>query len=146
MTHAKTVNRLYDGDTFDHRGHTFKIPRVFRVVAFGTCYRPGRLYKGRGTSHKGAYTAIERVGMGYAVWSTDTTAEPWREGYGSFVHTGGIRCMRDMIRAEMSRPGITQIAIKTNQDREFARVYRQVNGTIRVRVEVDTPDIQVSEN
>lgn len=127
--HAKTTSHL-------------RIPRVFRVVAFGTCYRPGRLYKGRGPSHKGAYTVIERIGMGYDVWSPNTTAEPWRDGYGSFVHAGGIRRMRDMIRTEMSRPGITQLAIKTNQNQDFARVYRQTDGTLRVCV----ADVQVSEN
>jgi len=52
--------------------------RPYRVLVSARMFRRGRLYKGRGPAHKGAYCAIEPCIGGYVLWNPDHTVESSR--------------------------------------------------------------------
>lgn len=104
------------------------LPSPLRVSVSQRGYRPGKLYKGRGTAHRGAYTAVAPVVYGFMAWTPDTTAEPWREGYGSFLFAD-IHATRAEILRQLSDPRTTQIQVRTNQDRCLFVINRKADGS-----------------
>jgi hypothetical protein len=90
-------------------------------------FRPGKVYKGRGPAHKGAYTAIAPVTFGFVAWSSDTTAEPWREGFGSFL-LSDIHKTRAAIAGFLADARTTQIQVRNNQDRCLFVINRTADG------------------
>lgn len=108
---------------------TFSAVRPLRVCVFGHVWQRGRLYAGRGPNNRGARTAIEPILAGWHAWTPDTTAEPHREGYGSFCYLGGLRALAAARRA-FRQSGVTQVQIRTNQDRKVLIFNRRNDGRI----------------
>jgi hypothetical protein len=99
-----------------------------RLVVAQRGYRPGKVYKGRGATHKGAYTAIAPVTFGFVAWSADTTAEPWRDGFGSFL-LSDIHKTRAAIAGLLADARTMQIQVRDNQDRCLFVVNRTADGS-----------------
>jgi hypothetical protein len=88
----------------------------FRIDVFGT----QEITKKRGRKQ---YT--ERQGFGYQLWNPceDTAAREGRPGFGSFMFYG-LGVTRRAALDALLQPGIEQVAIKTNQDKRIATLYR----------------------
>jgi hypothetical protein len=98
-----------------------------RLVVAQRGYRPGKVYKGRGPAHKGAYTAIAPVTFGFVAWSSDTTAEPWRDGFGSFL-LSDIHKTRAAIAGFWQTRGPCRYRSGNNQDRCLFVINRTADG------------------
>jgi len=105
------------------------IRQPFRVLVSQRGWCKGRTYAGRGPQHKGAKSVIEPVIWGFVAWTADTTAEPWREGFGSFLF-GDIHKTREAISRYLADARTTQISVRTNQDRTLFVYNRHADGRI----------------
>ena len=66
-------------------------------------------------------------GAAYVLWNSECTCEPWRlEGSGSFLWNGLHAVRRAAMAVFADDPNVHQISIRTNQDREVYRFYRQL--------------------
>jgi len=88
------------------------IPRPYRILAFGR----STVTKGRG---KRARQVVQ--GYGYVGWNPDECArlmfDPGRlQGDGTFCWPG-IHAARAAAMAELAKPEIHQVSVRTNQDR-----------------------------
>ena len=102
----------------------------YRLAIFAAVYRPTRLYKGRGPTHKGAYTAIEIIGVGWLGWTADQAAEPARLiGSGTFLYYGALRALI-AVRQAFRDPRVRQVQIRTNQDCAVLIYNRQPDGRV----------------
>lgn len=79
------------------------------------------------TIGRGKKARTVTTGAAYELWNPSTVCEPWRlEGSGSFLWPG-LHAVRRAAMAEFAAdPNVTQISIRTNQDREVYRFYRQM--------------------
>jgi hypothetical protein len=104
----------------------------FRISVFGT----SEVVKGKGKRAK-----TIRQGFGYDLWNPDqeTSERAGRPGFGSF-YWFGLGVARRAALDALRQPGIDQVAIKTNQDRRIATLYRsqwdQYVGQARFQFEV----------
>jgi len=105
------------------------VRQPFRVVVVQHGWQRRRVYNGRGPNHKGAYTAIAPVKYAFVYWTEDTSAEPWRAGYGSFC-LAGIHATRRAVEHALADPRTYQISIRTNQDRTWFVVNRHADGRV----------------
>ena len=88
----------------------------FRIDVFGTA---------EVTKKRGRKTYTERQGFGYQLWNPDedTAVLAGRPGFGSFYFYG-LGVTRRAALDALLRPGIDQVAIKTNQDKRIATLFR----------------------
>ena len=105
------------------------VRQPFRVVVSCAGWQRGRTYNGRGPQHKGAYSAIAPTTYAYIYWTPDTTAEPWREGFGSFG-LAGIHRTRAAVLEVLADPRTRQVSIRTNQDRTWFVINKHEDGRV----------------
>ena len=88
----------------------------FRIDVFGTA---------EVTKKRGRKQYTERQGFGYQLWNSceETAEREGRPGFGSFAWYGLGATRRAALDA-LLQPGIEQVAIKTNQDKRIATLYR----------------------
>lgn len=109
-----------------------RAPRVstYRVAVVGRVWRRGRVYRGRGPAARGAYTAVELAAGAWCAWTLDRTAEPWRLAVsGTSCFAGGVRAVQ-AARAALRDPRVTQVQIRTNQDRKILVYNRSSDGKV----------------
>jgi hypothetical protein len=96
--------------------------RVYTLAVFATRYAVVRQLKKQ--------TIIERQGFGFQGWNPNNSHEPGRlPGSGSFTFVGLHEVRRAAMRY-LETPGVHQVAVKTNQDREVYRYFKQPDGSI----------------
>lgn len=88
----------------------------FRIQVFGTR---------EVTIGKGKRAKVTRQGFGYDLWNPDyeTSVRAGRPGFGSFYWYGLDVARRAALDALMQE-GIDQVAIKTNQEKRIATLYK----------------------
>lgn len=88
----------------------------FRIVVFGE----REVIKG-----KGKRSRTEREGFAFVLWNPDeeTATREGRPGFGSFAWYEMPLARRAALDA-LLQPEITQVSIRTNQDRQIARLYK----------------------
>ena len=103
----------------------------YRICVSAVGFRRGRLYKGRGPTHKGAYSAITPAAYGYVAWNPDHTVETSRlPSSGTFLWPG-LHAVRAAAYAELQRAVVQQVSIRTNQDRTVYMYNKYADGRIR---------------
>ena len=82
------------------------------------------------TIGRGKRRRAEWIGAGYVLWNPSRECEPWRlPSSGSFLWPG-LHAVRDAaLRAFTNDPNVHQVSIRTNQDREVFRFYRQLRSS-----------------
>ena len=95
----------------------------FRIAVFGES-ETVKVTRVKGKKREYA-CKMERQGYGFILWNPDenTAGREGRPAYGSFAWYGMAVTRRAALDA-LSQPGITQVAIKTNQDKRIATLYR----------------------
>lgn len=94
--------------------------KPYRVIAAAT---------GSRTIGRGKRRRTEQTSYGYVLWTADTSAEPWREGYGSFCFSG-LHRVRAAALSELQKPEVHQVQVRTNQDRTLYVWNKHSNGQI----------------
>jgi hypothetical protein len=95
---------------------------------FGSGYRPGRLVKA--TKTHGAYTQIVPCAWGIQGWNHDNRHEPGRLPDSGCFTWMGIIAVRKAAMEYLARPSVTQVSVRTNQDKQVYRYFRKADGTI----------------
>jgi hypothetical protein len=114
------------------------IYQPFRVLVSQRGWIHGRTYRGRGAANWGAKSVIEPMIFGFVAWTEDTTAEPRRAGFGSFLF-GSIHAARAVILAYLADSRTIQVSVRTNQDRTLFVYHRAADGRVTsYRVETET--------
>lgn len=103
------------------------LKQPFRIVVIKSAIARGRLYRGRGNAFRGAYSAIAMCDIAFVAWTNDTTAEPWREGFGTFLFAG-IHAVRAEVIRQLADHRTRQIQIRTNKDRTVLVINRRGDG------------------
>lgn len=102
----------------------------YRLIVSARGYRRGRVYKGRGPLHKGAYTRIEPCAYAYLAWTPNQVAEPWRlTGGGTFLFAG-LHVVRSEALRLLALSATEQVSIRTNQDHTVYRFVKRADGSI----------------
>lgn len=121
-----------------HRGTTYVFPELtrhsteptpYRIMVSAIRFKKGRRVKafriGRTTLH-GEYTELVQMPIGYMGWTSEQHYQEARlPGAGSFLYPG-ILAARRAAMVYLDSPNVTQVSIRTNQDKT---VYRYVKGT-----------------
>lgn len=95
----------------------------FRIVVFGESQT---VKHARVKGKKREYVRkVERQGYGFILWNPDeaTAAKAGRPGFGSFEWLG-MHVARRAALDVLMQPEIMQVSIRTNQDKQIARLYR----------------------
>ena len=88
----------------------------YRAIVFASGFR---------TTGKGKRAKTVRTGYAYVAWNPNHTVESARLlGSGSFLWPG-IHAVRRAALNHLILPGVEQVSIRTNQDREVFRFYRE---------------------
>lgn len=101
---------------------TVETRRPYRIVVFAHGFTPKREYK--------RWTAIEKTGYAYMGWNPLQSYQEARlPSAGSFLYPG-IFAVRRAAMAELAKPEVHQVSIRTNQDRPVYRFFKQADGRI----------------
>lgn len=94
----------------------------YRLNIFGQCFQPVRRLKKR--------TEIALIGYGVMGWTPTQHYQDARlPGAGSFLFAGMHEVRRAAMEA-LAQPNITQVSIRTNQDRQVYRYFKHADGSI----------------
>jgi hypothetical protein len=100
----------------------------FRLNVFGTGYRPVRRVKA--TKRHGIYTAIEPCSWGIQGWNPDNRHEPGRLPDSGCFTWVGIVAVRKAAMEYLASPSVTQVSVRTNQDKQVYRYFKHADGRI----------------
>ena len=96
--------------------------KPYRINVFANGFRPVKRLKNR--------TVIEPTTYGYQLWQpTQTYQEARLPNAGSFLFAGMHEARRAAMAA-LAIPATTQVSIRTNQDRQVYRYFKQADGRI----------------
>ena len=96
--------------------------KPYRIIVFASGFRPGR--------RRRTYTEIIPCDYAFDGW---TPAQSYQEARlpsaGSFLFPG-IVAVRKAAMEYLARPSVTQVSVRTNQDKQVYRYFRQADGRI----------------
>ena len=102
--------------------------KPYRINVFGNGYRAVRRVKA--TRKHGIYTEITPTTWGIQGWNPDNRHEAGRLPNSGCFTWVGIVAVRKAAMEYLARPNVTQVSVRTNQDKQVYRYFRQADGTI----------------
>ena len=102
--------------------------KSFCLHVFGNGFRPVRRVKA--TKGHGIYTAIEPCSWGIMGWNPENSHEPGRLPTSGCFTWVGIVAVRKAAMEYLNRPNVTQVSVRTNQDKQVYRYFKQADGRV----------------
>ena len=110
--------------------------KTYCLHVFASGFRPGGRVKAN-RSH-GAYCEIIPCDYGIQGWNPDNRHEPGRLPTSGCFTWVGIVAVRKAAMEYLALPSVTQVSVRTNQDRQVYRYFKHADGTVTGYYERDT--------